>query len=63
MDRGSGDQGPTGSDTGNDQKGANTPAALDKKEATDPNQTGGDDPESGAGYGNHAMPDLPEAGV
>ena len=63
MDRGSGDQGPIGSDTGNEEKTTNTPGALDRKEASDPNQTGGDNAESGAGYGNHAMPDLPDAGV
>jgi hypothetical protein len=58
MDRGGGDQGPIGSDTGNDQRMATNPDELARKEASDPNQTAGDDAESGAGYGNHAMPDV-----
>ena len=59
MDKGSGDQGPIGSDTGNDERMATNPRELAAKEASDPNQTAGDEAESGAGYGNHAMPDVP----
>ena len=58
MDSGGGDQGPIGSETGNDQKTATNPEQLAKKEASDPNQTAGEEAESGAGYGNHAMPDV-----
>ena len=63
MDRGGGDQGPIGSDTGNVERMATNPEELARKEGSDPHQTAGEEPESGAGYGTHAMPDLPDAGA
>ena len=64
MDRGGGDQGPLGSSTGDVQRKGASLEEMAAKERSDPNQTGGGPeeegaPESGAGYGNHAMPDVP----
>lgn len=56
------DQAPSGSDFSGDSKPmATNPGELANKEKSDPNQTAGEEPESGAGYGNRAMPDVEPA--